>query len=114
MDVLAAGVDRVVIVRRQRERKGPVEAVLDGRRRRANRDLGPDLDSAALPRPFVESFDRASQASKAGAGCPDDVVVDRTGTRPAALPAGHRVPHAARNRTAFSGLALLRNATVAR
>ena len=38
-------------------------------------------------------------AAVAGAARPDDVVVDRIGNRPAALAAGDRVPHAARNRS---------------
>ena len=87
VDVLAARVDRVVIVRRDGDRKRPVEAILHVAGRRADGDLRPDLDFAHLPRALVEALDGAAEAAEPGAGRPDDVVVDRIGNRQAALAA---------------------------
>src|SRR5437764_11164149 len=114
MHVLAAGIHRVVIVRRQRERERPVEAILHRGRGRADRHFGPDLDLARLPGPLVEPFDGAAQAAETGTGRPDDVVVDRVGNRPPAFATRDRMPRAARNRTGLGVLGLLADAAVAR
>ena len=97
-----------------RDRERPVEAVLHVAGGRADRRLRPDLDLARLPRPLVEALDGAADAAEAGAARPDDVVVDRIGNRPAALAAGDRVPHAARNRSGDVLVRLLRETAVAR
>src|SRR6185503_14278713 len=112
--VLTAGIDGVVIVRRERERERPVEAVLHVGRGGADGHLGPDLHLAHLARALVEPLHRSAEAPEAGAGRPDDVVVDRIGNGPAALAAGDRVPLAAWNRSGVGVLGLLADAAVAR
>src|SRR5438067_1666585 len=114
MHVLAACVDRVVIVRRDRDRERPVEAILHGAGRCADGHLGPDLHLARLTRAFVEPLHGSAEAAKSGAGRPDDVVVHRIGNRPSALAAGDRVPHAARDWTARSVARLSAETAVAR
>ena len=89
VDVLAARVDRVVIVRRDGDRKRPVEAILHVTGRRADGDFRPYLDFAHLPRALVEALYGTAEAPEPGAGGPDDVVVDRIRNREAALTARH-------------------------
>src|SRR5439155_996240 len=71
MQVLAADVDLVVIVRRDMERRVPDEAVLQVGRR-AVRVLGPYFDVAHLAPALVVANDDAADAAGAGRGGPDD------------------------------------------
>ena len=112
--VLAAGINRVVIVRRDGQRKRPVEPVFDTSRGCAHRHFGPDFHFACLMGALVEPLDRAAQAAESGAGRPDDVVVRRIGNRPSAFAAGHGVPHPTWNRSARRAFRLLADPAVAR
>ena len=112
--VLRPGIHDVVIVRRDRERERPVEPVSHVARRRADGDLGPDLDFAHLTRAFVEAFYGSTEAAEAGARRPDDVVVDGIGNRPAALAARDRMPQTSRNRAGVRFVRLFGNPAVAR
>src|SRR5262249_4769725 len=114
VNVLAAGVDRVVIVRRNRQRERPVEPVLRTGGSRADGHLGPDFHLARLAGALVEPLDGATEAAETSARRPDDVGVDRIGDRPPTLAAGDRVPHAAGNRPGDGVLRLLGDAAVAR
>src|SRR6185295_1743813 len=116
VQVLAADVDLVVIVRRDVERRVPDEAVLQIRRD-AVRVVGPHFDVAALPPALFVAHDDAADAAGAGGGGPDDVRVDRIGRREAALAAVDGMPHAAWNAaapTAAAATAALVEAAVAR
>src|SRR5262249_41598303 len=99
MDVLAAGVDLVVIVRRDVERRVPHEAVLEIRRH-AVLVVGPHLDVAQRRRALVVAHEDAADAARARGGGPDDVGIARIRRRPAALAAADRVPHPARDAAA--------------
>ena len=112
--VLRSGVDGVVIVRRNRHRKRPVESVLHVAGRRADGRLRPDFDLARLPRPLVVALDGPADAAEPGAARPDDVVVRRIGNRPPALAAGDRMPHAAWNRSGDLLVGLFGEPAVAR
>ena len=112
--VLRPRVDRVVIVRRNRQGKGPVEAVLQIGCGHADRDLRPDLDLARLPRALVEALHRAAETAVSRSARPHDVAVDRIGNRPAAFAARDRVPHAARNRPRGLLVGLFGEAAIAR
>src|SRR5262245_9544500 len=114
MHVLASRIDGVVIVRCDRERERPVEAVLHTLGRYTDGDLGPDLYFARLPRPLIETLDGSAEAPEAGTRGPHDVRIDGIGNRPTALTARHRVPHPARTRPRFRLGRLLGEATVAR
>src|ERR1019366_6969935 len=94
---LAADVDLVVVVRRDREGRVPDESVLDVRRRIPARAERPDLDVLSRARAFVVSYDDAAYASRSGCGRPDEVRIHRVRRRPAALATFHAVPLAARN-----------------
>ncbi len=72
---LAAHINLVVIVRRNRDREFPVKPILHFRRGCSGNVHRPNLDFAGLAIPFVEARHRAADASRAGAARPDDVVV---------------------------------------
>ena len=115
MEILAADVNLVVIVRRDVERRVPDEPILQIGRRSIFA-VRPDLHVAHLPAAFVVADDDAADASRAGGGGPDDVRIDRIGRRKAALAASDRVPHAARDvaAAATAAPAALTQAAVAR
>src|SRR5262245_19905127 len=96
MQMLAADINLIVIVRRDVERRVPHEAVLEIRGN-AVRVVGPHFDVAALAPVLFVADDDAADAARAGGGGPDDVGIDRIGRREPALAAVDRVPHAARN-----------------
>src|SRR5579864_2022043 len=95
VDVLAADVDAVVVVRGDGQRERPEEAVLQVGGRPAGRPPGPDLDAARGVGAHVVAGDDAAAAAGAGGAGPDDVRVLRIGRRPAALAAADAGPHAA-------------------
>src|SRR5215471_7149619 len=66
--VLAAHVHLIMVVRRDRDRELPVEAILDFGGGRAGDGLRPDLDVAVLAVTFVKARDVAAYAAGAGAG----------------------------------------------
>src|SRR5262249_53777892 len=105
VDVLAAHVYLVVIVRRNRQRELPIEAVLDLGRGGAAGLLGPDLDVARLVIALVEHGDDAAHAARSRCAAPDDVGVDGIGRGEAALTPGHLMPRAARDLSAASASA---------
>src|SRR6185503_243697 len=72
MHVLAADVDLVVVVRRNRQRHRPVEPVLQIGGNAVGL-IRPDLDVAGLPPPLVVAHDDAADAAGAGGAGPDDV-----------------------------------------
>ncbi len=87
VDELAPDVDQGGIVGRDRDRKGPVPAVLEVRGRPAVLGLGPDPHAPGLHGGQVEAF----QGSVEGAR-PHDPVGRGVRNRVAALPPAHRVP----------------------
>ena len=90
VDVLAAHVEHVVIVRRQRQRRRPNEAVLEAVRRPADRRLRPDLDVLhELRAPVVSRYDSAHRARPRTAR-PNQIAVYRVRPRPAALATADR------------------------
>ena len=93
---LAARVDRVVVVRRDRERRVPHEAILDVGRGMPARAQRPHLDVLSRARALVEADDDAAAAPGAGRRRPDDVRVDGIGRRPPALAALARACHSLR------------------
>src|SRR5262249_21387101 len=97
VDVLAADIDGVVIVGRDRERHRPVEAVLQLGRGPTPCGLGPHLHATALPRPRVVADHDAADRAGSRSARPDDVAVGGVGRSPAALAAAHAVPQAARD-----------------
>ncbi len=102
---LAARVDRVVVVRGDRERRVPHEAILDfggGMPAGAQR---PHLDVLARARALVESHDDAAAAAGSGRRRPNEIRIDGIGRRPPALAALHRVPLAAGDRAAGPAVA---------
>src|SRR6202023_2976610 len=97
VDVLAADVEPVVVVRGDGQRERPEEAVFQVGGRPAGRPPGPDLDAARGVGAHVVAGDDAAAAAGAGRAGPDDVRVLRIGRRPAALAAADAGPHAARD-----------------
>src|SRR6202023_1292772 len=97
VDVLAADVDPVVVMRGDGQRERPIEAVLQVGGRPAGRRPGPDLDAARGVGAHVVAGDDAADAAGAGRAGPDDVRVLRIGRRPPALAAADAGPHAARD-----------------
>ena len=95
--VLTADVHGVVIVRRDRERKGPDEAILRVSRRPADRCLGPDFGVLRDAGAEVELGDDSAHASKSRRARPHNVRVHRVRCGPAAFAATHRAPFTARN-----------------
>src|SRR5262249_20349294 len=104
MQVLAADVNLVVIVRRDVERRVPHEPVFQIRGRSV-RILRPHFDVAQLPPVLLVPDDDAADAAGTGGGRPDDVGIDRIGRGESALAAADRVPHAARDLVAASAAA---------
>ena len=103
---LAAGVDRVVVVRRDRERRVPHEAVLHVGRGVSAGAERPHFHVLALcARALVEPDDDAAAASRSRRGGPDEVRVDRIRRGPAALAAFDAVPFAARDLPAAPAVA---------
>ena len=94
--VLAADVDRVVIVRGDENRGIPDEAVAHAVRR-APALLGPHLDGPVLAPVLLVAHHDAADHARPGRRGPDDVGVDRIGGGESALAAAHVVPHAPRN-----------------
>src|SRR5213593_1987729 len=80
VDVLAAIVNAIVIVRRDGQRTGPVPTILHIGRRPAKRGFGPRGDLPRLPRLEIDAREHAIKAAAVG-----DVIVDRIGNREAAL-----------------------------
>src|SRR5215831_123718 len=97
MHVLAADIDFVVIVRRDRQRHSPDKTIFQiGRDLTAN-VFRPHFYIARLPGFQVEDFDDAADTARAGSARPDDVIVDRIGCGPTALAASDANPGTARN-----------------
>src|SRR5205814_6788102 len=92
VDELAARVNAVVIVRRDRQRHRPHEAELHVRRREPDGALRPDLYVLRLARAFVVAHHDPAHAPGSGRRRPDDVGIGRVGCRPAALTTSHRMP----------------------
>src|SRR5205085_11414292 len=97
MNILTADIDLVVIVWRDCQRGGPNEAILKVRRDVSAGLIGPHFDITCLAGLQIEDFDDAADAARPGRAVPDDVVVDRIGSGPAALAAGDIDPGAAGN-----------------
>src|SRR5262245_51107865 len=104
MEILAADVNLVVIVRRNMERRVPDEPVfqISGR---AIRVVGPDFHVAHLAATLVVAHDDPTDASRPRCSGPDDVRIGRIGRREAALPSADRMPHAARDAAAAAAAA---------
>src|SRR5262249_17098521 len=92
MNVLAANIDFVVIVGRNRQRHCPDEAIFKIGRGPPARRLGPDLNVACLSGPEVVALDDSTHAARSGGARPDDVIVFRIWCSPAALATGDRLP----------------------
>src|SRR5262249_36309423 len=105
MDKLAADVKLVVIVRRDRQRHGPNEAVLQIRGGRSVRLVRPDFNISRLTVAQIVTLDDAADAAGSGSTGPDNVWINRIGSGPTTLTAGDRVPSAARNRAAGAATA---------
>src|ERR1041384_2321080 len=99
VDVLASGVDALGVVGADGERRGPDEPVLEVGGGPPAGALRPDLHVPRGAGAEVVAEHEAAPAAGARRGGPDDVGVGRVRRGPAALAAGHRVPHAARNRS---------------
>src|SRR5260370_1393829 len=97
MDVLAADVDPVVVVRRDRQRERPYETVLQIRGRPADRGARPDLYATGGVGARVVTGDDPDDAAEARRARPHDGRVLGVGGRPAALAAADAHPHAARD-----------------
>src|SRR5207237_169585 len=104
----------VVIVRRDRQRHRPDEAVLQFGGWPSVSLIGPHLNIARLPIAQIEAFDDAADAPRTGSARPDDVVVNRIGRGPAALTASHRLPRAPRNSSASTTASATASAAVTR
>ena len=97
VDMLAAHIDGVAVVRREEQREDPLEPVAQRLRRPAHRALRPHLHLPELPGSLVVAdHDPAGRARSRGAR-PDDVRVLRVRGGEAALAAADRVPHPAGN-----------------
>ena len=84
--VVAAGIERAAVVRREHDREGPGEAVFQVLRRDAGRFLGPHIDQLDLPRAVVVALQRAGAAGAGADGAEiDNVVVSRMHGDKAAL-----------------------------
>ena len=103
VDILAAHVNFIVIVRRNRNRELPVESVLCLRGAGSGNIFGPDLDLARLVIPFVEARYGPAYTARACAAGPDNVVVHRIWRGEAAFTPGHRMPDTARDGSAQAG-----------
>src|SRR5882762_84484 len=97
MDILAADVELVVIVRRDCQRHGPDESIFQIGGGGTVGLIRPNLYVTSLAGCQVEAFDNAADAARSGGAGPDDVVIDRVRRGPTALATTHRLPGAARN-----------------
>ena len=88
------GPDEGQVAGRGHEEAEPVEHAGPGEELEEHRAPG-----EGLARTLVEALHGTAQAAVAGAGRPDDVVVDGIWNRPAALSTRDGVPQATRNRT---------------
>ena len=104
MQVLAADVDLVVIVRREVERRVPNEPVFQLRRRSVFL-VGPHFDVPHLAPALVIADDDTADGAGAGGGRPDDVRIHRIRRRKPALATANRMPHAARDGAATAAAA---------
>src|ERR1043166_5186905 len=77
MNKLAADINLLMIVRRDRERKRPDEAIFHVRRRGAVNLIGPNFDAAHLPGAQIEFLDIATDTSRTSSTGPDDVRIER-------------------------------------
>src|SRR4029079_4667317 len=89
VDVLAADIDRVVVVGRDHHGAGPVAAVIQLARRVAGGHLRPDLDVVGDPGPHVVARDDTAYAAEARGAGPDEVGGLRVGWGRAALSSAH-------------------------
>ena len=97
VDVLTSYVDPVVIVRRHRDREGPIEAVLQLTGGITFGGIGPNLDAAILPGSLVISVDTAPDAAGSRSTGPDNVGIGGIGNGPTALASTDTDPLIARN-----------------
>src|SRR5215831_8251249 len=97
MHVLAADINFVVIVRRDRQRHSPDKTIFQISRDLTANVFRPHLDVARLPGFQIEDFDDAADTARAGSARPDDVIVDRIGSGPTALTARDADPGTTRN-----------------
>src|SRR5262245_52844744 len=114
MNVLAADVNLSVIVRRDCERQGPNEAILQLFCWPTVSLVGPDFDIARLPVAHVVALDDAADTARTGGTGPDDVAVYGIRRGPAAFAAAHRMPRASRNSSSEPAAAKAASAGVAR
>ena len=105
---LAADVHRVVIVRRDREREGPLKAILDAIGWRSRRRLRPYLDGADAGGPHIILRDDPADGAASRCARPDEILVDGIGCRPSAFAATYRPPLPAANAHVFAEELLLR------
>src|SRR4030095_15012161 len=104
MHVLAADVDLVSIVRRNRQRHRPVESIFEVGGNTV-RLIGPHLDVPRLAPAFVVAHGATTPRARAGGAGRDDVRVDGIGRGPSALAAANCMPHAARDRRTRTAVA---------
>ena len=100
MNVLAAGVDDVVVVRRDREREGPLESIANVACRPAFGVVGPDADVLRVSSAQVIAFEDAVVAAR-----PDDVAVGGVRNGPSRLAAADGMPGGRGDAAARQGVA---------
>src|SRR4029453_5289113 len=91
VEVLAADIDLVVVVWRDRDRHDPVEPVLQVRWR-TRHVVRPHLYRSPLPPAFAVSLPHSANAAGARSRGPDHIRVDRIWRCPAVLAVVDRVP----------------------
>ena len=97
VQILAADVNDVVVVRGHGYRERPVEPVLQITRRISRGIFRPDLHRTVLARALVVAIDTAADTARARSAGPDNIGIGRVGNRPPAFAAAHGYPLVARN-----------------
>src|SRR5689334_7254592 len=100
MNKLAADINLLVIVRRDREGKRPDKAILHVRRRRAVGLIRPNFNAPHLPVAQIKLLDDAADTSRTRSAGPHDIRIHRIRRRPTTLAAADRLPRTAWNRSA--------------
>src|SRR5690349_19265017 len=98
MYVLAADVQDVMVMSRQREWHRPHKAVLEAVRRPADRRHRPDLDVLHELRPSIVSCDDATDGSRPGSARPHEIAIHGIRCGPATFTAADRFRVSANNR----------------
>src|SRR5580765_1897054 len=98
MNVLAADINLIVVVRRDCQRHRPHEAIFEISGDIAAGVIRPHFDIASLSGLQIENLDNATDAAGTGGARPNNIVIDRIGRGPTTLAAGDSDPGAARNR----------------